>query len=535
MVRGLNKPEASLIPKEQLSIASAYTSQLFSRISLSQFYGIELDNFAHEIAILSLWLAEHQMNVRFNETFQQKTPSLPLKQGGKIVCGNATRLDWAIVCPKDGKCEVYILGNPPYLGSSLQNAEQKEDLVVSCKGLKNYKNLDYIACWFIKGAEYIRGISAKFAFVSTNSICQGEQVVLLWPHVLSIGLEIFFAHQSFKWSNNAKRNAGVTCIIVGLRHISSEDKVLFKDSVAYHIKNITPYLSSCANIVLSGRTTPISILPAMLYGNKPVDNGHLILSKEERKYIIDQYPSATEFILPLSGSQEFIRGLDRYCIWVDEYTYEKASEIPPLNQRFDLVKESRLQSSKIQTRKYAKKPYRFVELRYKSTNAIIVPSVSSERREYIPIGFLDAKTIISNSAFAIYDAEPYIFGIISSKIHTVWVKATSGKLEDRIRYSAVLSYNTFPIPPLSEKQKETIAMHARNVITEREKHPEKTMAQLYDPDKMPKGLREAHDGLDQAVERCYRSKPFSSDEERLECLFKLYETMIEAGKANEVM
>ncbi len=509
-----------------------FTTRLpLSNIKLSQFYGIEIDDFAHEVAMLSLWLIDHQMNQSFKIAFDRTRPSLPLKQGGHIICGNATRLNWDEVCPKDHTSEVYLIGNPPYRGSSLQSEEQKDDMALACSGIKNYKNLDYITCWFFKGAKYLdKCPKSKLAFVTTSSICQGEQVALLWPPIFSNHLEIGFAHQPFKWLNNARRNAGVICSIIGIRHYSNQTKLIYKNDLVQIVDNINPYLMPGNNTIIKKRNNPISSLPQMSYGNKAVDNGSLILSESERIDLVTRNPTSKKIIKKLAGSAEFIRGTDRWCLWITDDDLSIACGIPEIKRRLANVRDFRLKSRKKATIEISNTPHQFGEIRYNGSSSIIIPRVSSDRREFIPIGFLDKNTIISDSAQAIYNAEPYVFGVISSKIHLAWVKATAGKLKNDYRYSSALSYNTFPLPPLSEKQKEIINIHVFNILSEREKHPEKTIAQLYDPAKMPKGLKEAHRGLDIAIERCYRSKPFESDGERLEHLFKLYEEMTQNEK-----
>lgn len=515
--------------KEIDAVNKTYTTQ-YSGISLNHFYGIELDDFAHEIAILSLWLAEHQMNQEFFKAFGRTKPALPLQQTGSIVHGNATRLDWETVCPKKENDEIYILGNPPYLGSSMQNAEQKEDMALVFKGFKNYKNLDYIAAWFLKGANYIQNHNAQFAFVSTNSICQGEQVALLWPPIFDATLEIGFAHTSFKWNNNAKANAGVTVIIVGIRNNSKIEKYLFNESRKQAVNNINAYLANAHNIIVEKRSKILSDLPQMDYGTKTVDGGFLTLNSLEKESIISTNINSISFIKKFTGSNEFLNKIDRFCIWIESNEIEKALEITEIKNRVEKVKNMRLSSSKQATKDLASFSYLFGEIRYKKANSIIVPLTTSERREYIPIGFLEDDIVISNSANAIYDVKPYVFSIISSKSHNVWIKAVCGSLETRIRYSSSLGYNTFPFPPISQSQKEELEQCVFRILEERENHSEKTLAQMYDPDKMPECLREAHRLNDLAVERCYRSKPFESDEERLEYLFKLYEKMIAEEK-----
>ena len=500
-------------------------SIVFTEIKLSQFYGIELDDFAHEMAILSLWLAEHQMNKIFVDElhdYGRARPILPLKEAGHITQGNATRLDWKTVCPIDLADEVYILGNPPYLGSSMQNKEQKEDKTIVFSSFKNYKNLDYIACWFKKGADYISGKNSICAFVSTNSICQGEQVALMWPYVFNLRLEISFAHTSFKWTNNAKGNAGVSVVIIGLQNISAKNKYIFYNGLKKNATNINAYLTEGQNIIVEKRTKVISNLPSMVLGNAPKDGGNLLLDLNEKAKLLNDGLSA-ELIKNYLGAYELINKSEKFCLWLSEKNYIENKHIPEFNKRLLKVSDMRNKSPKQATRDFSTKPYRFIEIRHKETDSIIIPNVTSEKREYIPIGFLDNESIISNSASAIYDSEPWIFGLISAKLHLIWVKAVGGQLETRIRYSSALCYNTFPFPSISDKQKEQINLHVFEVLDERAKYPEKTLAQLYDPDKMPAGLKEAHHQLDLAIERCYRLKPFESDVERLEYLFKMYE------------
>jgi hypothetical protein len=510
---------------KQIMLLTKQPSLSLSGISLTQFYGIEIDDFAHEVATLSLWLAEHQMNTLFRREFGRAAPPLPLKESGNIVCGNATRLNWQQVCPRTKEEEVYIMGNPPYLGSSLQSVEQKEDMAIVFSGIDNYKNLDYIACWFYKGAQYIEGTQSLYSFVTTNSICQGEQVAMLWPHLYDKRLEIGFAHQSFKWSNNAKGNAGVTCVIIGLRAIVDKPKYLFGETSKRQVGNVNAYLSTGRNIIVYKRTNPISNLTEMTYGNKPTDGGFLLLDSLEKEKLLNNYPELNEIIKRFIGSEEFIKGENRYCLWITEDNKDVALNVPEIQTRISKCQMMRAASSKAATRKLVNVAYQFGEIRYNGTKSILIPCHSSETREYIPMGFLDTDTIISNAAQAIYHATDLVFGIVTSRMHMVWVRAVAGRLEERIRYSSQLCYNTFPFPQLSERQKGIIEDCVDKVLSARAYHGGKTMAQLYDPDKMPDNLREAHSELDLAIERLYRSRPFESDEERLAYLFDLYEKM----------
>jgi type II restriction/modification system DNA methylase subunit YeeA len=503
-------------------------SMMFSQIHLSSFYGIEIDDFAHEIAKLSLWLAEHQMNLRFEKEFGRTLPALPLKDSGNIVCTNACRIDWDKVCPKTTDDEIYVLGNPPYLGSRNQNQEQKYDMMIALE--HSYKSLDYIACWFIKASRYIIGFNAQFAFVSTNSICQGEQVALLWSRVFEVDLEISFAYQSFKWLNNAKGNAAVIVVIIGLCNKNQEYKFIFNNKDIKIVKEISPYLTSNKTNYIFRQSSPLSgNLQKIVYGNLLNDGGHLVIDAREKDYFINKYPKAKDMIFLYLGSKEYIRGEKRWCFYISDENLEYAESIPEIVERLLQISAMRASSTEKSTRQLSNMPHKYYFTSYCNSPALIIPRTSSERREYIPIGFVENNVIISDAAQAIYNPSIFTFGIISSKIHMTWVRAVAGRLKTDYRYSSALCYNTFPFPDISAEQKKRIEMYVFDVLDEREKHSEKTLAELYDPDKMPDGLRQAHHNLDLAIEQCYRTKPFASDEERLEHLFTLYEQMTAKG------
>jgi len=500
-----------------------------SVISLNQFYGIEIDDFAHEVAILSLWLTEHQMNQYFESQLEGHTDHksiIPLKKSGTIKQGNATRKNWKEVCPINKTDEVYIIGNPPYLGSRNQNKEQKEDMAATFYEVKDYKKLDYIACWFYKATKYIKNTKVKYAFVTTNSITQGEQVALLWPLILNQHQEIDFAHQSFKWTNNAKGNAGVAVVIIGVRNINTSDKFLYNQNHKQQVKNISPYLSDTSNVFVIPRTNSISNFPQMVTGSGPTDNGHLLLDEDEKNEILLNHPEAKKFIKNYIGASELIKRVNRYCIHITEDLVKEAYKIKALSERFEKVEIFRLNSKKTATQKKAKTPHFFDEDRYKKSEFILVPKVGSERRKYLPIGYFDDSYVPSNTTKVIYDVQPWLFGVLTSRMHIVWVKAVAGRLKMDMQYSNTLCYNTFPFPNISNKQKENLNLYVFGIIEERAKHSGKTMAQLYNPDTMPKGLKQAHQELDEAIEKCYRLQPFKNDTERLEYLFKLYEDMI---------
>ncbi len=511
---------------------STTPSMEFTSIQLSQFYGIELDDFAHEMAILSLWLAEHQMNKVFEEIlfdYGKSKPILPLKQAGKIVQGNAARINWRSVCSITKDEEVYIIGNPPYLGARMQNADQKKELDLVFYNFQNYRDLDYIAIWFYKAKHYIEGSNAKYAFVSTNSICQGQQVALLWWNLISDKIEIDFAYLSFKWTNNAKGNAGVTVIILGLRNVSTSPKYLYHGNIKKEVKNINAYLLNAPNVIVYPRNNSISGFPNLPKGNMPYDGGFLIFSDEEKSKMANQYPKSEIYFKKLFGAEELMNGTNRWCLWIRDNDLGNALKFDFIKNRIESVKKMRLSSNDTGAHKLALTPHRFREIRETKTSSIAIPLTTSENREYIPICIIDSNYIGTNALSILYDAQPWLFGVIHSKMHMVWVNAVGGKLKTDYRYSAKLCYNTFPFPETTLKQKENLNLYVFAILDERAKHPEKTMAQLYDPDKMPAGLRKAHGELDCAIEQCYRLQPFVSDTERLEYLFKLYEEMTKSG------
>jgi hypothetical protein len=518
----LRKLEMKII--KQLNTISNQQYANYSQISLFQFYGIEIDDFAHEVAILSLWLAEHQMNVEFYKEFGHTKPTLPLQDSGEIIHGNATRMNWEDFCPIEKETEVYILGNPPYLGFNERGKEQKKDMDFALGKITGIKRLDYIGCWFVKASYYIKQSNAKYAFVSTNSISQGEQVSLLWPYVFSNGLEIFFAYETFKWTNNAKDKAAVMCVIIGVQNKCNSLKKLFSKNSIKTVKNINPYLIEGDSIVMYQRKTPVSRFPEMMLGSSGIDGGNLMLTPKEKEELITESIDSTKYIKPFIGGKDFLSGKERYCLWIDDSDLEDAVKIKGIYDRIEKCREYRSSAGR-DARKAANVPHRFFYRKYKNEDAIILPMTSSERREYLTVGFYQGNTVFSNGVFVIYGAETFMFGILSSKMHTVWAKITSGRLKSDLRYSVNLTYNTFPFPEISDTQINEINMAGFAVLEEREKFSEKTIATLYDPEKMPEGLRQAHQQLDLVVERCYRSKPFESDEERLEHLFMLYEKM----------
>lgn len=502
-------------------------------VLLTQFFGVELADFAAETAKLSLWIAEYQMNEQFKAEFGSAPPALPLRDSGNIVHGNSLRLDWLKVCPPKDGTETFVVGNPPYLGSSNQDEEQKSDMDrIFAPVTKTYKNLDYVAAWYLKAADYGERVESQAAFVATNSICQGEQVEMLWPLVYKRGSEIGFAHQSFTWRNNAAHNAGVTCVIVGIRRKSSARKMLFTKDLSRSVRNIGPYLIEMDDTIVSKEGFPINGLPKMDWGNKPTDDGNLILSPEQKVELIESFPQASKFVRRYYGSQEFIRGIERWCLWIADEERNEAESILPIKQRIALVAKFRAESTADSTREYARYPHRFRQIQNFGSDAVLVPIHFSEDREYFTIGFADGETaVVSNACYAIYDAPPYVMAILSTRLHAVWASAVCGRIRTDIRYSNTMGYHTFPVPQLSDEQRQELEDHAWAVIAAREAHPGKTIAWLYDPESMPDNIRKAHRALDATLERICIGRSFKTDTERLEYLFKQYAAMKKKARA----
>lgn len=495
-----------------------------SGISLNQFYGIEKSNYAVETTKLSLWLAEHQMNLMFKEVFGNIKPSLPLSETGKILCENSIDVDWKTFCKKDKKTSfIFLIGNPPFKGFSERNESQQKDVI---KIFGKSTKADYVSLWFLKGAEYIKDVQeAELSFVTTNSLNQGEQIEIVWEKIYNNDIEISFAHKSIIWKNNARDNAGVTVSIVGLRKSNSSKKYLFIDNYKKEVKSINPYLFEGRDIIIKKKRKPISDLPIMCLGDMAKDGSSLVLNQKEYEDIIEKFPNSKKYIKKFVGGIDFLRGEKRWCIWCDESGYKELNEINFFNNRFKLVARNRNNSRKIGTQKYSKLPYRFVEIRKKFTDALIVPTTSSERRKYLPIGFVDKDTIITAPNQVIYEFAPYVLSILSSRMHFLWLETVGGKLTSRLRYSSEIVYNNFPIIIDSKKIKDDLNVTALKLLDEREKYSEKTISELYDPLKMPNNLLNIHIEIDQIIEKCYKNSSFKDDNERIEFLFKNYEQM----------
>lgn len=499
-------------------------------VSLAQFYGIEIEDFACDVTRLSLWIADHQMNKELTSRFHDVLrPTLPLQKAGAIVCGNALRLDWEEILPHEKDDEVYLFGNPPYLGYSLQSKEQKEDLKNIFEGIRGNGYLDYISGWFEMGTRFIKNTKAKCAFVTTNSINQGVQIPVLWPHLLK-DIQIIFAYTSFKWSNSARNNAGVIVSIIGLadKDLVDVQKKLFSGNIYKIVGNISPYLIEGNNAVVVSQSESLFNLPTMLLGSTPRDNGGLIFSFDEYLNAIEKNPEVKRYFKYYIGSRELLNGDKRYTLWLNKEEYKMLAANELVSKHINIVREFRFKSKRNSTRELAKIPYQFSEIRWKPENAVIVPRVSSENRLYVPMGYIDSNYVISDSAMAIYDAPLWLLGLLESRMHMTWLRAVGGKLETRYRYSAGLVYNTFPVPELSTRRKNEIEDLTLNILDIRDEEGG-TLAELYgsplaekNPKPMNPRLLKAHQELDEVVDRAYKASGFKDDNERLALLLDMY-------------
>ena len=521
-----------------IGIATMYVPS----VTLDQFYGIEIDDFACDVTRLSLWIAEHQMNKKLEEEIDNAVrPTLPLQKAGAIVKGNALRINWYDVLNYNKNDTVYLFGNPPYRGAKRQDEEQKNDLKLSLDENKKYKKLDYISGWFYKSAKLVSNKNIKASLITTNSITQGEQVSMIWPQIFEYA-QIIFAYKSFKWGNNAKKNAGVSIEIIGLgnRDFRGEKKLYDGNNIAF-VKSISPYITEGNESSITSINYNISGLPKMVFGSMPRDNGNLIVSEEEREILISEGVNET-FIRKYIGSSEFINGNHRYCLWLNESQY-RSQNSNLLMRKINDTKEfrkSRIKSKS--TYEAAKTPWQFVQRGeyekaygndgYNKGLSIILPRVSSENRMYVPIGILRSDDIISDSAMAIYDAPLWLFGVLQSKMHMVWLRAVGGKLESRLRYSSSVVYNTFPIPEISKRRKKEIEAAALKILDIRDEESE-SLSELYgsplstsNSKPMNNRLLNAHKELDYIVEKIYRNNEFNNDNERLTVLLDMYSKKI---------
>lgn len=545
-------------------------------IDVDQFYGIEYEEFPAQIAQVAMWLIDHQMNMQVSNEFGQYFVRLPLTKSATIVHGNALQINWQSLLnlknthtiyaehanivsepeipygtvnvvaktyshktkaefEKENISEIrydYIIGNPPFIGSKIMSQEQRNDVIKEFENSKGSGVLDYVTAWYIKAAKLIQHTNTKVAFVSTNSIVQGEQTSILWGQMLNkYGVKIHFAHRTFKWSNEAKGNAAVYCVIIGFANFDTNNKIIFDyediKGEAHEIKakNINPYLVDAKDILIEKRTKPLFNVPKIKFGNQPIDGGWLILNEEEKGVIVKKEPFIEKYIRRYYGSEEFINGRVRYCLWIEENanpTELRNSKF--ITERLKNVRQFRLESDRKDTRKLADFPTQFAFKSHEESDYIIIPSVSSERRKYIPIGFMSANTIASNLCLIIPNAQLYYFGILTSLMHMAWVNTVCGRLKSDYRYSNSIVYNNYPFPQNpTDKQIKAIEEKAQKVLDVRAQFLQSTMADLYEPDNMPPVLAKAHNELDKAVDLAYHSQAFNTEAGRVEFLFELYE------------
>jgi hypothetical protein len=525
-------------------------------IPLTNFRGIELKDFPAEIARLALIIAEYQCDVIYRGQKEALKDFLPLDAENWITCGNALRIDWLSVCPPTGTGvklrgddlfstpldqaqidfentggETYICGNPPYYGSRRQEESQKEDLcAIAGIQIKKWKSLDYVAGWLIRESIFADIEPCKFSFVCTSSVSEGIQVALIWPIILGDKRQIYFAHRPFKWKNLAKGNAGVTVVIIGVSDLNNKEiRRIYDEESIIKTENINGYLSPSKNIVIETRNYPIADLPRMVMGSMPRDGGNLIMNYDDATKICNQYLKTRKWIKKYKGSYEIINALERYCLWIPDSDADESKQIPAIKARLDLVTQMRYSSSLDSTNEFADRPHRFVYLAGESKKSLIaIPGVSSEERPFLPVTLIDKNTVVSNAAFAIYDADAFYFALIASRLHLVWIATVCGRLKTDFRYSNTLGWNTFPVPPLLAEHKEALTRCAEDILLAREAHWPATIADLYDPDAMPDDLRAAHDRNDETLERIYIGRRFRNDTERLEKLFEMYTKMTAA-------
>lgn len=516
-----------------------------SKIDVDQMYGIEIEEFPARIAEVALWLADHQANIALSEAFGQSFVRIPLKKSPHIVCGNALRTDWKSILPPEG-CS-YILGNPPFVGKQFMTLEQKEDMTAICGHVKGAGVLDFVTGWYFKAAAYMGRHPVRCAFVSTNSIAQGEQPGILWGELFPRHrMKIHFAHRTFPWESEARGKAHVHCVIIGFGHGNLPTKRIYdyesdpgnpSESV---VSNINPYLVEGNDLVLAKRSHPVCGVPEIVFGSMPNDGGNLLLSTEEKHALIAAEPEAAHHIRPFLGSEEFINGIERWCLWLEGVSASNLRAMPEVLKRVSEVKQHRLRSSREATRKLAAKPAEFAENRQPSSSYLLIPGVSSENRPYVPIGFIRPHVVASNLVNIVPGATLYHFGVLTSAMHMAWMKYVCGRLKSDFRYSNQIVYNNFPWPadaPESRIAKvielAQLALDTRvecgdgrhGYLPVRKKSSASTLADLYDPVSMPPNLAKAHQQLDLAVDRCYRKEPFTSDRQRVEYLFGLYETL----------
>lgn len=511
----------------------AFTTDEFAKLSqvdVNQFYGIEISEWPARIAETALWLTDHQMNTELSLATGNLFQRIPLRAAPHIKCANALRFDWNDLLPaKD--CS-YVLGNPPFVGAKYQTAEQRADVKQIAGGVENSGLLDFVTMWYFLAADYIIGTDIRCAFVSTNSVSQGEQVGILWPELFNRGVKIHFAHRTFCWQSEAKGKAHVHVVVVGFGLRDRPNKRIFEyqdingEPSAIAVSNIAPFLVEGGDVAIRNRNKPLCDVPEIGIGNKPIDGGHYLFNDEEKFAFLQREPGAAKFFRPWIGSVEFLHGYHRWCLWLGDASPEELAKLPACRARIEAVQKFRLESKSAPTRELAKMPRRFHVENFPKGRFLVIPKVSSEKRPYIPIGYLSDNVLVSDLCFISDAGTPFHFGVLTSAMHMAWVRQVCGRLKSDYRYSAKLVYNNFPWPvEATKKQEERVAECAERILQVRQGYLDgiSTLADLYDPLIMPAPLLKAHRELDRAVDRCYRSKPFASERERVEFLFQLYE------------
>lgn len=495
------------------------------KVSINQFYGIEINDFAVAVATTALWISEAQMLRETERIIKHEIDFLPLKSYTNIHEGNALRMDWKSVAPANLN---YIMGNPPFVGARMMSSEQKQDVLnIFGEKWKNVGNLDYVCCWYKKAAELMKDKpQARAALVSTNSICQGEQVANLWQPLMAEGLQINYAHRTFRWDSEATLKAQVHCVIVGFSYFDNKDRIIYDNDKAIKASHINAYLIAAPNVFVESRVRPLCDVPRIGIGNKPIDGGNYLFTKEEMEAFIKLEPKSEQYFKPWYGSEEFIHQRPRYCLWLGDCSPAELRQMPHCMKRIEAVRDVRLASTSEGTRKLAERPTRFHVENMPDSNYIIVPSVSSERRRYVPMGFMSPDVLASNLVLIIPDATLYHFGILESNVHMAWMRAVCGRLKSDYRYSKDVVYNNFPWPNPTDEQKARIEETAQAILDARALYPDSSLADLYDELTMPPELRKAHQDNDRAVMRAYGFDVRTMTETACVAeLFKLYQQL----------
>jgi len=535
-----------LLLKDSLAKQQTITDiGIYFQIDVDRFYGIEYEEFPAQIAQVAMWLIDHQMNMMASEAFGEYYIRLPLRKSATIKHSNALQVEWqSLIEPlpfeKEQPRYHYILGNPPFIGKHLQNGEQKKDMETVFHDVNGAGLLDYVTAWYIRAAQYMEKANAieekhlpktKIAFVSTNSIAQGEQVGVLWNELYNkYHCKIHFAHRTFKWGNEARGNAAVHVVIIGFANFDTSEKMIYEyDDIKgepheVKAKNINPYLVEGKDFAIITRKKSLNLVPEMLKGSQPTDDGNLLMTDEEKRAFMAIEPQAKKYIKPFISAKEFLHNQKRWCFWLVDANPSELKQCPNLMKRVENVKQFRLRSTKAATVKWAQMPTLFTENRQPVTNYVLIPRHSSENRKYIPFGFFTKDSIVADSCNSIPKATKYHFGILSSLMHMIWIENVCGRLESRYRYSNDIVYNNYPWPENpTEKQKEVIEKAAQGILDARAQFPDSSLADLYDPNTMPPALVKAHQALDKAVDLCYRPQPFPNETKRIEFLFELYD------------